>query len=96
MFFFSLFKPFPPHQLLPLFSPLFWYTVVSGIVHHAVLHAACGQSREASSFIVLRLKNAKPLDKKGKEKKNESRVILVPLSHLFILQSVLIGVVILI
>lgn len=80
MFFFSLPYLFPP-PTFPLFSPLFWYTVVSGIVHHAVLNAACGQSREASSFIILRLKNAKPLVKKEKEKKNESRIILVPLSH---------------
>lgn len=66
MFFFLLHLPsltFTP------FSPLFWYTVVSGIVHHAVLNAACGQSREASSFIVLRLKNAKPLVKKEKKEK---------------------------
>lgn len=79
--FFSPSLTSPPPQLLTLFSPLFWYTVVSGIVHHAVLNAACGQSREASSFIVLRLKNAKPLVKKEKEKKNDSRIILVPLSH---------------
>lgn len=82
MFFSSPSSPFPPVPTFsPFFPPLFWYTVVSGIVHHAVLNAACGQSREASSFIVLRLKNAKPLVKKEKEKKNESRIILVPLSH---------------
>lgn len=44
---------------------LFRYTVVSGIVHHAVLYAACGQSR-ASSFIFHRDFDAKFLSRKKK------------------------------
>ncbi len=61
---------------------------MSEIVHHAVLYTACGQSREASSFIIEDLMQ-------NDEKKSKCN-ISATFTFLFILQSVLIGVVLLI